>query len=199
MVLGQVFKNWLGDTKVRLLIPAILRNEVFKAFHAHSISGHWNATTAITRARNYFLYPRMATDLTAIYLVCQDCLAKKKNLNLKNSTHNPARAAYPMQRLYIDLYGPLPEIPREDNKITEPTSKQAKKSKNAVDLKYILSIEDGWSWYVNPVPIPDKSAATVATALMDKFLSRFGMPAEIFSNQGREFSNRVFEEEIGQI
>ena len=61
-------------------------------------------------------------------------------------------------------------------------------------MKYILSIEDGWSRYVNLVPIPDKSAASVATALMDEFLSRFGMPAEIFSDQGKEFCNQVFEE-----
>ena len=197
MVLGQVFKNWLGDTKVRLLIPAVLREEVFKACHTHCISGHWNATTAITRARNYFLYPRMTTDMTARYLNCQNCLAKKKTLNLKDSTHNPARAAYPMQRLYIDLYGPLPEIPREENKIADPppSKKPTKKVKNPANLKYILSIEDGWSRYVNLVPITDKSAATVATALMDEFLSRFGMPAEIFSDQVKEFCNQVFEEQ----
>jgi hypothetical protein len=29
---------------------------------------------------------------------------------------------------------------------------------------------------------------------MDEFLSRFGMPAEIFSDQGKEFCNQVFEE-----
>ena len=59
-------------------------------------------------------------------------------------------------------------------------------------MKYILSIEGGWSRYVNLVPIPDKSTATVATALMNEFLGKFGMPAEIFSDQGKEFCNKVF-------
>ena len=42
--------------------------------------------------------------------------------------------------------------------------------------------------------LPDKSAVTVASGLNESFLGTFGMPAELYSDQGKEFCNQVFAE-----
>ena len=191
-VLGQVYQNWLGEPRVRLLVPDSLRDEVFQACHEHEISGHWGLSTIVARARNYFMYPGMATDLAARYMVCQKCMRKTKKVSTFQHGHYPDRAAQPMERLYIDLYGPLPEIERAPGK--EIGSKQTGSQPGKTTFKYILSVEDSWSRYVDLIPIPDKTAITVATYLTEEFTSRFGFPAELYSDQGREFCNQVFEE-----
>ena len=52
-------------------------------------------------------------------------------------------------------------------------------------MKYILSVEDDWSRFVDLIPIPAKDAGSVASGLMDKFISRFGLPGELYSDQGK--------------
>ena len=86
-VLGQVYKTWLGETRIRLLIPDELKQEVFQATHQRSGSGHWDLDTAVNRARNYFVFPEMRTDMAARYMVCQTCLQKRKNLNLSAASN----------------------------------------------------------------------------------------------------------------
>ena len=63
-------------------------------------------------------------------------------------------------------------------------------------MKYILTVENDWSRYL--IPLPSKDAGTVASGLMDKFISRFGLPGELYSDQGKEFCNQVFKE-LGRL
>lgn len=44
------------------------------------------------------------------------------------------------------------------------------------------------------VPIPDKEAATVPLAMIDRFISVFGVPKEIHSDQGTNFESILFHE-----
>ncbi|ROT68742.1 hypothetical protein C7M84_013108 [Penaeus vannamei] len=42
--------------------------------------------------------------------------------------------------------------------------------------------------------LPDHEAETVAEALVNNFITRFGVPCELHSDQGREFESVVFQE-----
>ena len=46
------------------------------------------------------------------------------------------------------------------------------------------------------IPIPNKEAATVTKHLMDRYLSVFGTPTAIHSDQGKEFTAEVFKETL---
>jgi hypothetical protein len=59
-------------------------------------------------------------------------------------------------------------------------------------MKYIITVEDDWSRFVDLIPIPAKDAGSVASGLLYKFISRFGFPGELYSDQGIEFCNPVF-------
>jgi transposase InsO family protein len=48
-----------------------------------------------------------------------------------------------------------------------------------------------FSKYAELVAIPDKSAATVASALFSRWLRRHGLPLEIVSDNGKEFCNDI--------
>ena len=70
----------------------------------------------------------------------------------------------------MDLIGPLKETPD--------------------GCKYVLTMTDYFSKYVEAVPIKDKSAHSVCRAIYRTYL-RHGAPVHIICDQGREFVNQV--------
>ena len=56
--------------------------------------------------------------------------------------------------------------------------------------RYLLTMTDYFSKYVKAIPLPDKSAVTVAKGLY-KAYCHHGAPAHIISVQGREFLKQV--------
>jgi hypothetical protein len=62
-------------------------------------------------------------------------------------------------------------------------------SRTARGKNYILVIVDHYSRYLVAVAIPNKEAETVAQAFWEHWVSRFGFPSSILSDQGTEFVN----------
>jgi hypothetical protein len=54
--------------------------------------------------------------------------------------------------------------------------------------KFILCVTDAFSKYAELVAIPNKSAATLVSALFSRWLCRHGLPLEIVSDVGKEFA-----------
>ena len=80
----------------------------------------------------------------------------------------------PMERLAIDVLGPLPT--------TEAGN------------KYLLIAADYFTKWVESYPLPNQGAITVAEALVKNFVCRFRVPLIIHSDQGRNFESLVFSE-----
>ena len=57
--------------------------------------------------------------------------------------------------------------------------------------RYCLVVVDYFSRYAVVVPIPNKSASTVAAALMDRVVLLFGHPGTLLSDNGTEFANEL--------
>ena len=60
--------------------------------------------------------------------------------------------------------------------------------------RFVLVIGDYWTKWMEAYPIPDHTASTVASVLVYQFISRFGIPQQIHSDQGREFEAVLFQE-----
>ena len=160
----------------RILIPnnEKIRREVLHWCHEHPTAGHFGVTATCLRATPKFFWPGMATYLTEAVKKCDRCLAKQKKVNHKQTIHQPRRHGYIGQVLYIDLVGPLP---RTD-------------TGNA----YIVTMQDGYSRWVSAIPIPNKEAATVANAALEGWITKYGCPSQIHSDQGTEFKNTLWSE-----
>eukprot|EP00731_Ephydatia_muelleri_P027503 Em0019g376a len=76
-------------------------------------------------------------------------------------------AVRPLQRVAMDIMGPLPETSRGN--------------------KYILVIADYFTTWSEAYPIPNMEAITVAKCLVNEFICRFGVPEQLHSDQGRNF------------
>ena len=57
--------------------------------------------------------------------------------------------------------------------------------------KYILVVCDYFTKYTEAYPLGDKTAHSVADALMDKWLPTYGFPLFLHSDQGKEFDNTM--------
>ena len=81
---------------------------------------------------------------------------------------------YPSQFISADLTGPLPESP-EGN-------------------KYILSIFDLYSGWVDCYPLPNKRSFTIAKCFTDDYFPRAGFSEKILCDNGGEFNHHDFRE-----
>ncbi len=60
--------------------------------------------------------------------------------------------------------------------------------------RYILVVADWFTKWTECIAIPDLEAKTVAQALIDNFISRYGTPLQIYSDQGSCFESKLMEE-----
>ena len=65
--------------------------------------------------------------------------------------------------------------------------------------EYLLVIMDHFSRFCILVPLPDKSAKTVARAIVDELICKFGSPKSLLSDNGGEFNNAILEEICGNF
>jgi hypothetical protein len=70
-------------------------------------------------------------------------------------------------RWSLDFAGPLPVTPRHN--------------------KYVLVMIEHFSKWIELVALPNKFSEGAAYSFLDCVLSRFGAPAEVLTDQGREF------------
>ena len=60
--------------------------------------------------------------------------------------------------------------------------------------KHILVIGDHFTKWYEAIPLPDQTAITTANALVDHWISPFGCPHSLHSDQGRNFEAKLFEQ-----
>ena len=75
------------------------------------------------------------------------------------------------ERLFMDIVGPLPQ--------------------SHTGNKYILTTQDDLTKFLEAIPIPDKSANTVARALVEHIFLKYHFPTYLVSDCGLEFANKV--------
>ena len=79
-----------------------------------------------------------------------------------------------MERVGVDVLGPFP--------VTDSGN------------RYVLVAMDYFTKWPEAYAVPDQSAATTAERLVEEMFARFGVPAELHSDQGRNFESQVFGE-----
>lgn len=79
---------------------------------------------------------------------------------------------YPLERIQIDILGPLPETNRGN--------------------KFVAVVVDMYTKWPEAYALPDQEAETVAHTVMNDFICRFGCPRGVLSDQGHTFESRTF-------
>ncbi|XP_071374845.1 retrovirus-related Pol polyprotein from transposon 412 [Centroberyx affinis] len=169
-LLYRVTKRPSGRDVSQLVLPARYRPMVLKSMHDDA--GHLGMERTTELIKDRFYWPKMASEIATYIQNCGRCVARKSL---------PQRAA-PLQR--ITSNGPL-DLVCIDFLSIEPDSK---------GIANVLVVTDHYTRYAQAFPTKDQKALTVAKVLFEKFFVRYGLPARIHSDQGRDFESKIIKE-----
>ena len=173
-VMNWVDSNGVKPTATRVLVPAKLRHQVLQACHDSLFSGHLGVRKTIDRVKQKFHWPGMSTDVKDHIRNCLACTACKSPFKRYRAALADFRVGAPMDRVAIDLIGPLPLTTRKN--------------------RYILVLVDYFTRWLEAFPLPDQTAETVAHKMVTEFVCRFVAPLEIHTDQGCNFESDLFQE-----
>ena len=83
-------------------------------------------------------------------------------------------SGYPFERIAMDLIPGLPETINGN--------------------KHILVVVDYFSKWVEAYPLKRMDAATIASVFVSEFVSRFGAPESLHTDQGKNFDSKLFKD-----
>jgi len=159
------------DGRVQVVVPVTLRKRLFEITHNAAHLG--SRRTYQQLSASYYWYG-MRQDIIRIYHQCQHC-AKGKGPPLRpHGQLQKIPVGAPINLVTMDILSGLPTA--DDGS------------------KYILVVVDAFTKWVEAYPLPDQEAATCITAVYNGMFSRFGLPRQLHSDQGRNFESQLVTE-----
>ncbi|CAL9703524.1 unnamed protein product [Knipowitschia caucasica] len=175
---GLLFRRWRapgqGKDILQLLVPRSLQPQVLQSVHGSIGSGHFGISKTLHRLRGRFYWPGCRQDVEIHVHCCDLCTARKGPTQRSHAPLQQYLVGAPMERVGVDILGPFP--------VTDTGN------------RYVLVAMDYFTKWPEAYAVPDQSAATTAGRLVDEMFTRFGVPSELHSDQGRNFESQVFSE-----
>ena len=162
-----------GTTRVTVYVPPSLRREIMSQCHDARTAGHFYYWKTLGRIKKNFFWGGMNKDVQVYCQACSICATRKVTGKKQRAEMRRYDVGYPMEEIAIDLAGPYPE--------------------SSSGNKYVLVVVDSFSKWMEAYAIPNIEAQTVAEKLVLEFFSRFGVPMQIKTDQGRQFDCSLFE------
>jgi transposase InsO family protein len=160
---------------IRIFVPKVLQDQILQSAHNSLAGGHMGIFKTKNRVLARYFWPSLDTDLKA-HIKC--CIICQQTRPFHRRTREPLvplpQPPAPNHRLHIDLFGPL--------------------NVSASGKKFVMVMTDAFTKYVELAALPDKTAVSVAEALMSFWFTRYTVPKEILSDNGREFCNELMKE-----
>ena len=178
----QLFRHWKRLTiangvlvrntsqKIQIILPEKFYTLVFVELHEKM--GHLGVERVLDLARKRFFWPHMAADIDYyIHNKCR-CIIQKKENRQERAPLKPIHATYPFEIVSIDY---LKIDPCKGG------------------FKYILVVTDHFTRFAQAYPTRSAKGRPAADKIFNNFILQFGYPTRLHHDQGREFSNELFQ------
>lgn len=159
---------------LQLVIPREKRKAVLQYVHENILSGHLGIQRTQERVRSRFYWPGWRADVEIYCKECTVCEERKQPTKTRCAPLVTNRSGFTMEKIAMDILGPLPT--------------------SALGNKYILVISDYFSKWTEAYALADHKAVTIAGVLVNEFITRFGVPLSIHTDQGRDFESKLIKE-----
>ncbi len=160
--------------KQQLLIPRKRVPDVLKLLHDDVSGGHLGVKKTTEKVRQRFYWVHYTEDVKDWCRRCVVCASSNGPQKRRRAPMRQYNVGSPFERIAIDIAGPFPTTERGN--------------------KYILVAMDYFSKWTEAYALPNQEATTVAEVLVRELISRFGVPLELHSDQGRNFESAVFQQ-----
>lgn len=151
-------------------MPVSLREEAIRLLHDIPSAGHQGVKRTREKVREKFAWYGLSKAVAGYVSSCEIFNRNKMSDRKGKGPMTEYQAEAQMERVHLDLLGPLPRTPRGD--------------------AYILMMVDQFTKWVYCVPLPTQTAEEVARAISSRDLV---FPFR-FSDQGRNLESKYFTE-----
>lgn len=170
----------LADGVKRLVVPLQCRSMIMHLAHSMPWAGHLGRNKTYLRIASRFYWPSMYTD---VHTFCRTCSICQKTCHVRKTDRAYLQPlpiiATPFRRIAMDIVGPLVRSGRGH--------------------QYILVVCDYATRFPEAFPLTTVTAPAVLRCLVQLF-SRVGVPDEIITDQGTNFTSKLlqlFHQQLG--
>lgn len=168
---GGILKK-VTEKGARVVVPNSWRSEALRQCHDHPLAGHMGIGPTISRVKEIYWWPNLRRDCEEFVKNCVSCNQRSPYGKKRAPLQELPASDRPFDFVAIDIVGPLPRTENGE--------------------KYILSILDHFSRYLEMIPLPDQTAETVACAFVRRWVLKYGVPDVLLSDQGTNFMSELF-------
>ncbi|KAJ7992703.1 hypothetical protein DPEC_G00281430 [Dallia pectoralis] len=175
---GVLQRGWKApatrEVTWQVVVPNSMRMLVLEQLHGGAGAGHFGPTKTLRRLRKGFYWGQHRRDVEDYCRQCDRCAARKGPPGQSRAQLQQFPVGAPLERIGVDIVGPFP--------VSEGGN------------RWVLTAIDYFTKWPEAYALPNQEAETIVNALLGGFISRFGVPETIHSDQGRNFESRVFAE-----
>ncbi|GFW19447.1 transposon Tf2-11 polyprotein [Trichonephila clavipes] len=161
---ATICENWSQD----------FRNEIMREFHDKPLAGHFGRFKTHHKISDVCYFPYMRKFIDQYVSTCRMCQVNNYKNALPAGRLIPIVSNYPNEIVTLDLLGPYPVSRVRRN-------------------RYVLVITDHFSKWAEIIPLKKACARVIADNFFDNYISRFGAPIKLISDNGPQFISDIFE------
>ncbi len=179
LINNKLYREWTRNSPnentivLQYILPQHLRQKVLELAHDSVTSGHLGIEKTCKRIEDRYFWPKWKKQVIDYVLSCATCQQVKHLTQNKEGQLQAITPNQPFELLTADILGPLP--------------------KSNMQNSYALVVCDHFTKWVQVYPLRDITASSVAKRLV-KFISIFGIPNQILTDQGSNFQSDMLEQ-----
>ena len=155
----------------QVVLPSEFHGTVFDELHVKM--AHLGASKVIGLAQQRFYWPGMATDITNFVQKKCRCIVNKRPNVIETAPLETIETTHPLELISIDYL-------------------QLDKCKG--NFQYAMVVTDNFTKFCQIYATRNKTTKAAADKLFNNFVMEFGFPERIHSDQGGEFTSKLFHE-----
>ena len=158
-----------SNGKLVLYVPVSLRRKLFDEVHS---LGHYGGKASVRLLSSKYVWPQMRKDIVKWVSECVNCKKAKITRHNKAPVEKFPESTGKFNEIHLDLVGPLP--PNKGH-------------------KYLLTMVDRYTRWVEAIPLQDMTTETVVDAFLLHWIARYGVPRSIVTDRGGQFESHLWD------